>query len=118
MRARPVLGILRYWRTLRFLRAARTHLTTARYGLLAALSRTNAMRVTHVGIAARALSPRGTLSIRSRVVCSARYNGTASCTATAQQTNGQASQNLSRAPIVQVRGAPGYTHCSLYENAA
>jgi len=37
-RARPVLGILMYPRTLRFLRAARTHLTAARYVLLAALN--------------------------------------------------------------------------------
>ena len=36
-RARPVLGILMCPRTLRFLRAVRTHLTTARYVLLAAL---------------------------------------------------------------------------------
>ncbi len=113
-----MLEIGMYPRTLRLLRAVRTHLTAARYVLLAALSRTNAMRVMHVGIAARALSPRGTLSIRSRVLCSARGNGAASCKATAQQTNGRAPQNLSRAPTVQVRGAPGYTHCSLYENAA
>ena len=33
-----MLGILRYWRTLRFFRAVRTHLTAARYVLLAALS--------------------------------------------------------------------------------
>ena len=54
-----MLGIGTYPRTFRFLRAVRTHLTTARYGLLAALSRTNAMCVTHVAIAARALSPSG-----------------------------------------------------------
>ncbi|CAP53735.1 hypothetical protein XCCB100_4365 [Xanthomonas campestris pv. campestris] len=37
--ARPVLGIGMYPRTFRFLRAVRTHLTTARYVLLAALGR-------------------------------------------------------------------------------
>ncbi len=37
-RARPVLGIGMYPRTFRFLRAVRTHLTTVRYVLLAALS--------------------------------------------------------------------------------
>ncbi len=37
-RARPVLGIGMYPRTFRFSRAVRTHLTAARYVLLAALS--------------------------------------------------------------------------------
>jgi hypothetical protein len=45
-RARPVLGIGMYPRTFRFLRAVRTHLTTARYVLLAALSRRSCLIAT------------------------------------------------------------------------